>query len=108
MGDNNKMNQGQNDFNKKPGMGAEKVSNPGIGNQDQGKNPNKMPGQKIDQDMNPGSRQVSNKQDQEQDQDRNRVSQGQSGSQAGGQSDVDDNKATQRPQRPNVDRDTQK
>lgn len=71
MDNNNKMNQGQNDLNKKPGVGTEKVSNQGQGGQgqgnqgnlDQGKNLNKTPGQnqKIGQDDIGGQRQVSNK-----------------------------------------------
>jgi hypothetical protein len=55
MTDNNKMGQG--DPNKKPGVGTEKqVGNTGIGNQDQ-KNLNKNPNQKMPDDA--GARQPS-------------------------------------------------
>ncbi len=99
MDNNNKTNQGQNDLNKKPGVvGNEKVSNPGQGNMDQGKNLNKTPGQnqKIGQD-DAGQRQVSNKPDFD------RQGQGQ-GAQGDVQNDLD--KGTK--QRPNIDRDSQK
>ena len=100
MADNNKMNQGQNDLSKsqKPGMGSEKVSNAGVGNQDQNKNLNKNPGQnqKIDQDADIGSRQQQSSPNQGR------------GGQGNVQSDLDDDRSTQRTQRGNIDREGQK
>ena len=101
MTDNNKNpNQGQrtpqSDMNKsqKPGgIGEKPVGNVGSGMQDPNKNVNKNPGQK--QDIDSGNRQTSSNPNKPQNQHTQ-------------SNDLDDDKATQRTQRPNLDRDDQK